>query len=307
MSVTKAIIITADDLGRWPEVNDAVMAGYDAGVVSSASLRVSCPSSHSAVVSAAQRPGLGVGLHLVLCNGPATLPRKHIPDLVDSNGRFVSKPLEAAWLYRKRAGLREELKNEIRAQIEKFLSSGLFLSHVSSAYSLHLHPTVIAILKELAEQYPISAIRKPCASIWRSGRQYAAPTWRRPFETHLMRPVMSWGKARSRVFIGPDRVEPLVPSRPATEFEVVDRINSARHGVTEFVCYPGSLSARYDGFGEEAVVTSRTVQSAIQETDAELISYRDLAEGTDLASISTTVDSREVPRPTGEELGAPAP
>ncbi len=106
----RAVIITADDFGLLPEVNDAVLEGYDNGVVSSAGLRVTSTASASAVVSASLRPGLGVGLHLVLCEGQATLPRRHISNLVNSAGRFVERPLEAAWLYRRRGGLRNELK-----------------------------------------------------------------------------------------------------------------------------------------------------------------------------------------------------
>jgi predicted glycoside hydrolase/deacetylase ChbG (UPF0249 family) len=279
VSRKKRVIITADDLGRWPEVNDAVMAGYDAGVVTSAGLRVSAPASHSAMVSAAMRPGLGVGLHLVLCKGTSTMPRKHVPNLVDSAGNFVGRPLEAAWLYRRGAGLRRELRVEIRGQIEKFLASGLFLSHISASYNLHLHPTVLSILKELAGDYPISAIRKPCRELWRWSQRYARPGWERTLETKMMLPVLAWGRARSGIFLGPDRVIPLGAERPVTEDAVAARLASVRRGVTELVCYPGSLSSRYDGSGDEAVITSKTVKATVEAAGIELISYRDIAEG----------------------------
>jgi predicted glycoside hydrolase/deacetylase ChbG (UPF0249 family) len=255
------------------------MAGYDAGIITGAGLRVSAPASHSAMVSAGMRPAMGVGLHLVLCGGVATMPRKHVSNLVDNAGNFCSRPLEAGWLYRRRGGLRDELRIEIQAQIEKFLASGLFLSHISAPYNLHLHPTVLSILKELASQYPISAIRKPCKVLWNWSQQHARPGWQRKAETRLMRPVIGWGKMRARMFVGPDRVEPLSPGRPVTEHEVADRLTNPPSGVTEYVCYPGSLAARYDGVGEEAVITSKTVRAAVEAADYELISYRDLAEG----------------------------
>ena len=276
----KAVIITADDLGLWPEVNDAVMAGYDSGVISSAGLRVSAAASHAAMVSASMRPGLGVGLQLVLCDGQSTLPRKHIPNLVDNAGYFIQRPLEAAWQYRRRGPHRDELAAEIRAQIEKFLAAGLYLSHVSGAHQMHLHPTVIGILCDLASDYPISAIRKPCRELWRASRRYVAPGWQRSVETLLMTRVIKKGARRARMFVGPDRVEPLSTERPTTEHEVARRIREARTGITELVCHPGSLAARYDGVGDAAVVTSQTVRGALAETGVEFISYRDLAEGT---------------------------
>ena len=276
----RCIIITADDLGLWPEINDAVMAGYDAGIVTSAGLRVTGRESHSAMVSASMRPGLGVGLHLVLCDGPAVLSHRHIPNLVDTSGYFVERPLEAAWMYRKRSGLREELKAEIRAQVEKFLSSGLFLSHVSGHYNLHLHPTVLSILKELAADYPISTLRKPCAPLLASYQNAAVPHWERVAERVLLRPVLGWGRVRSGLFPGADRVELLSPERPITEHGVARRIATVKSGVTEFVCHPGSLARQYDGIGEGAVVTSATVRNAILQAGVEPISYRDIAEGT---------------------------
>jgi predicted glycoside hydrolase/deacetylase ChbG (UPF0249 family) len=255
------------------------MAGYDAGVLTSASLRVSAPASHSAVVSAGMRPGLGVGLHLVLCAGQATLPHRHIPNLVDSSNQFVSRPLEAAWIYRRRGGVREELKAEIRAQIEKFLSGGLFLTHVSGAYNLHLHPTVMSILKELAADYTISAVRKPCGAIVRHTQRYSMPAWQRRAERALMRPMLAWGRVRSGMFLGPTRVIPLSPGRPVTEHEIATRLLAARRGVTEFVCHPGSFYARYDGGGEAAIMTSATVRAALADGRVTPVSYRDIAEG----------------------------
>jgi predicted glycoside hydrolase/deacetylase ChbG (UPF0249 family) len=256
------------------------MAGYDAGIVTSAGLRVSAQASHSAMVSACMRPGLGVGLHLVLCKGRSTVPRKHIRNLVDKAGNFVSRPLEAAWLYRRGGGLRAELEIEIRGQIEKFLASGLFLSHISAAYNLHLHPTVLSILKGLAGDYPISAMRKPCGRLWLWSQRYGSTGWERTFEKRLMLPVLGWGRLRSGAFLGPDRVKPLSPERPVTEDAVAARLASVGSGVTEFVCYPGSLAARYDGVGEEAVVTSKSVRAAVESAGIELVSYRDIAEGT---------------------------
>ena len=60
---------------------------------------------------------------------------------------------------------------------------------------------------------------------------------------------------------------------------MAERLTNVRPGVTEFVCYPGSLAARYDGAGEEAVITSKTVRAAVEAADYDLISYRDIAEG----------------------------
>lgn len=273
------LILTADDFGLWPEVNDAVIAGYESGVISSASLRVSATASHSAAVAARIRPGLAVGLQLVLCDGNSTLPRRHIRDLVDSTGRFVQRPLEAAWLYRNRGGLRDQLKSEIRAQIEKFLATGLYLSFVSGHYNFHLHPTVLAVLKELKEDYPIYSLRRPCTRLVAYEKRSVAAGFEARVESALMGSMVRYGGWRAKGgFVTPDRVDVLCPSRPATEDAVAARFGKLSGGVTELVCRPGSLLPQFDGVAEAAVVTSRRVRDALTASGVELISYRTLFE-----------------------------
>jgi hypothetical protein len=99
-------------------------------------------------------------------------------------------------------------------------------------------------------------------------------------ERVLIRPVLAKGNRRSTAFLGPDRVELLFPTRPVTEHDVAQRLRSVREGLTEFICHPGSLGAQFDGAGEQAVVTSRTVREAIAAAGVEVTSYRELAEGT---------------------------
>ena len=43
--------------------------------------------------------------------------------------------------------------------------------------------------------------------------------------------------------------------------------------------------ARYDGTGELAAVTSATVRAAINDAGYEVVSYRDIAEGTELGRL----------------------
>ena len=56
---------------------------------------------------------------------------------------------------------RQELRQEIRAQLEKYRSTGLPLSHVDGHLHLHIHPVVLRILVELAQEFDIKVIRLP--------------------------------------------------------------------------------------------------------------------------------------------------
>ena len=93
-----------------------------------------------AVRRARELPQLRVGLHLVLADGFAVLPREQIPDLVDEQGRFG----DGMWLdgvrYFALPSLRRQLEAEIRAQFAAFARTGLVLDHVNAHKHFHLAP-----------------------------------------------------------------------------------------------------------------------------------------------------------------------
>src|SRR6202795_994480 len=84
----RALIVNADDFGLHTRVNEAVERAHRNGVLSSASLMVAGDAAADAVDRARRLPTLRVGLHIVLADGRATLPRSDIPQLVDDQGRF---------------------------------------------------------------------------------------------------------------------------------------------------------------------------------------------------------------------------
>src|SRR3954467_3263603 len=80
---TRSLIVTADDFGMAPEVNEAVEEAHRRGVLTSASLVVTGAAAPDAVARARRMPGLGIGLHLALVSAPAALDPAEIPALID--------------------------------------------------------------------------------------------------------------------------------------------------------------------------------------------------------------------------------
>ncbi|MBD2195045.1 MULTISPECIES: hopanoid biosynthesis-associated protein HpnK [Calothrix] len=154
-------IINADDFGFSAGVNQAIIQAHEQGVLTSTSLMVTGDAAADAIAWARDRPSLAVGLHLVLVCGRSVLPPSQIPHLVDSQGNFSHSPLVAGLRYQFHPAAREELRQEIRAQLEKFRQSGLPLSHVDGHLHLHVHPVILRILVELAPEFNIQVIRLP--------------------------------------------------------------------------------------------------------------------------------------------------
>jgi hopanoid biosynthesis associated protein HpnK len=123
-----------------------------------------------AVQVAKENPKLGVGLHITLLHGHSALPHEAIPGLVNRCGEFSNSPAGAGMKYYFNKGLREQLRAEIRAQFEKFHSTGLKLDHLNGHLHLHLHPVIFKILMDDTDQFGIRHLRLTRDCLTRSRR-----------------------------------------------------------------------------------------------------------------------------------------
>jgi hopanoid biosynthesis associated protein HpnK len=157
----RRVIFSADDFGLSDQVNEAVERAHRDGALTSASLMVAGPAAADAVRRAHALPSLRVGLHVVVIEGPAVLPRNEIPDLVDADGQFSSDQLGLGVAYFFRPRVRRQLAAEIRAQFAAFAATGLTLDHANAHKHMHLHPTVGRMMIDTGREFGLRAIRVP--------------------------------------------------------------------------------------------------------------------------------------------------
>ncbi len=169
----RRLIVNADDFGRSPSINQAVVRAHREGILTTASLMVNEPGFDEAVKLARENPKLGVGLHLTLLMGHSALPPEKIPGLVNARGEFSNSPVGVGMSYFFKRSLREQLRAEIHAQFEKFHATGLPLDHVNGHLHLHLHPVIFKILMEDAGQLGIQRMRLTRDCLARSRRMDA--------------------------------------------------------------------------------------------------------------------------------------
>jgi chitin disaccharide deacetylase len=157
----RALIITADDFGLHPRVNEAVERAHCEGVLTAASLMIAAPAAQDAVERARRLPDLRVGLHIVLADGSAVLPHEAIPALVDAHGRFGDAMARDGVRFFFLPHVRRQLAREIRAQFEAFAATGLPLDHVNTHKHFHLHPTVLSLILSIGREFGMRAMRLP--------------------------------------------------------------------------------------------------------------------------------------------------
>ena len=157
----KRLIVTADDFGRCLPINEAVEDAHKNGILTGASLMVGGDAAEDAVARAKALPELAVGLHVTLVDGKPVLPPERIPNLLNEEGRFRSDVAKLGTRIFFDRGVQLQVRAEMRAQFELYRDFGLPLDHVDSHHHYHLHPTVYAVMLDLAVEFGAPAVRIP--------------------------------------------------------------------------------------------------------------------------------------------------
>jgi len=283
----RALIFSVDDFGLSSGVNRAVVQAHQQGLLTNASLMVNGAAFEEAVELARDCPQLGVGLHLVLLQGRAALPQREIPGLVDGEGYFSDGPVTTGIRYFFARALHPQLEREVRAQLEKFLATGLPLSHVDGHLNIHMHPTVLAVLLRLAPQYGIRALRLPSEPLWVSLHADHSAWPRKVLEAIVFRALCRYARRRLDLqgLVYPDHLFGLHHSGHITEPYLLAVLEQLPQGVTEIYTHAAYLDdearrwrpADYEPEHELAALLSPRVAQRIRELGIVVTNYRELA------------------------------
>jgi hopanoid biosynthesis associated protein HpnK len=276
----KRLVVTADDFGAAPEVNEAVERAYREGALTAASLMVAGAAAADAVARAKAMPGLRVGLHLVLVGERPALPSSAIPDLVDGRGRLRADMARAGAAMAFRPRVRRQLEAEIRAQFEAFRATGLVLDHVNAHKHFHLHPTICSLMISVGREFGMRAARAPCEP--RLPQEAAAPRTRmesaiaRPFALALRR------RLRAKGILVPDAVFGLAWSGAMTAPRLRAILKALPEGLSEIYMHPAT--GPYEGsapgyrYAEELMaLTDPSVLELVNGAEARRGGFADFA------------------------------
>lgn len=275
----RRLILTADDFGLAVPVNEAVEEAHCRGVLTCASLMATAPASADAIERARRLPSLGVGLHIVLVRGKPLLAPEKVPGLVNRRGRFSQNLFAAGVRYFFSPRARAQLEAEIRAQFDRFASTGLELDHVNAHCHMHLHPTVLDLILKVGRPFGLRAVRVP--------EDPAGPRWLRLWIRRMRRKLRQAGVHTNDFLLG------LRHSGAMDTATVLRLLKRLPDGVTELYFHPaaGPFSGAQPGYryqDELEALLSRELREAIEAAGAQRISYRDLT-GTGLEAGDTSI------------------
>jgi predicted glycoside hydrolase/deacetylase ChbG (UPF0249 family) len=247
----KNLIVNADDLGWTEGVNRGIVEAFNHGIVTSTSLLANGAAFTGGVEAARSAPGLGVGVHLNLTDGPPVADRQAVASLLNSAGEFAGSP-ESLLLRRARRGLPlTEVETEWNAQIHKIRKAGISPTHLDGHKHVHMLPGLFEVALKLAKRHQIGAIR---VSLEASSLRAALSSGSRKNSGMIMKQGV---QARGLKLLARDAREQaertgistadhfcgIAQTGELTREGVMQFMKSLPDGTTELICHPGYADA----------------------------------------------------------------
>jgi hopanoid biosynthesis associated protein HpnK len=277
---SRKLIINADDFGLSTAVNQAVIRGWQDGILTSASLMVTGAAFDEAVELARQNPGLQVGLHLTLVQGRSALEHRGFPALTDREGNFPADPVMAGMRMFFLKALHQQLRSEITAQLERFAATDLPLSHIDGHLNIHMHPTVFDILCPLMPKYGIDTFRLSSERLANELRIAANRRLGKAIDAFIFGRLANRCRkelALRRIGFATE-VKGLLNSGNITEAYLLKALDTLQEGVTELYLHPATadnpLLPEYQLTAELAALLSAPVKEKIALRGITLCNYR---------------------------------
>jgi predicted glycoside hydrolase/deacetylase ChbG (UPF0249 family) len=247
----KNLIVNADDLGWTEGVNRGILEAFHHGIVTSASLLANGAAFAHAVDAARSAPGLGVGVHLNLSDGPPVTSRKTVTSLLNTNGEFAGGP-ESLLFRRARGGLvLAEVESEWDAQIQKVRDAGIAPTHLDGHKHVHMLPGLFEIALRLAKRHDVGAIRVSLeesslrAALSAGAKQNAAVVMKQGVQARGLKLLARDAREQAeRAGISTaDYFCGIAQTGELTREGLEQFVKSLPEGTTELVCHPGYADA----------------------------------------------------------------
>jgi predicted glycoside hydrolase/deacetylase ChbG (UPF0249 family) len=272
------LVVNADGFGASAAVCRGVLAAHRQGIVTSTSIVGNCADPAGLKALLDEAPGLGVGVHLTLVDGPSVAAPNAVRSLVGPDGRFPAQPSEVLLSWAKGAMRADDVEREFDAQVARLADCGLRIDHLNTGFHLGFLPAIGRTVEAVARRHGIPGIRmaieKPTLA-WVVEAQRGAMAaalgglaWltRRKLGT-LRHGPRTWG---------------FVESGRLDEIRILEIVGRLDPGIHELICHPAEaegpppLRDARDPARELEALTSPLVREAIAHKGVRLCRWADL-------------------------------
>lgn len=224
------IIVNADDCGRSEMVDAAIEECIQSGCITSTTVMANMDDFEGAVgLYNTYKDHISFGCHLNLTQGQPLLNSQILQDIgfttvsdkgiVELNGMHLrnSKITKSA---------KVAIYEELDAQIQKVLDSGIAISHIDSHHHIHNGISILPIVVKVAKKYNINKIR-----ILRNYLPFSYSLWaRKAWRVYL--DCLYYGVKTTKWFSSPNEFYRLTKSMQVIK----------KNTTIELMCHPGGNS-----------------------------------------------------------------
>ncbi|MCI0588789.1 MAG: ChbG/HpnK family deacetylase [Planctomycetes bacterium] len=232
-----SVILSGDDFGLAPAINEGIALAHAQGCLTSASLSVAGPAAEDAAARARSLPSLGVGLHLTLVAERPVSRAADVPTLVGRDGRFPASAAAFALRWLSRRIRPEEVRREVRAQLGRARELRLSLTHLDSHQHVHVLPGLFGIVLEEMRRAGLRRLRIPLETA-----RWPEAGWGRRAQRGVLN---AFARRAARLaldsgFSFPDRFVGFLGAGRVDGDGLLARIQGLEDGVTEIGLHPAA-------------------------------------------------------------------
>ena len=293
----RQLIVNADDLGLTAGVNRAIAETHAGGVVTSTTLMATGAAFSDAVERVKAAPELSVGCHVVIVDGAPLSDPAAIDTLLAIRSaepeRFYSKLSNVASRAVFGGFDRDQLVEEITAQIRKLQSSGITVTHLDTHKHTHIFPGILWAVVRAARICGVPAIRNPFVPLRAMATRILRQKPGLLKRYGQVRALRSFGsqfqaKMRRAGLRTPDGTVGVVETGSIDASLLQHSLLNLPDGTWELVCHPGYddadlrtartrlLASREE---ERRILVSPELKVFLRQQGIQLISYRQFVAG----------------------------
>jgi predicted glycoside hydrolase/deacetylase ChbG (UPF0249 family) len=157
--MTIQLLVTCDDCGLSEGINLTVARLHEQGLATCASLMTNFPAVPHALDLFRQYPALELGVHLNLSDGYPLSSLGPNSELTRADGQFRDRYMLFARGVFPSEGMMEQIRMELRAQIDVLCQAGIRPAHLTTHCHFHVLPALRELVYDLAEEYGVIWVR----------------------------------------------------------------------------------------------------------------------------------------------------
>jgi len=287
ISGEKYLIVNGDDLCLDDKTDQAIITAYKNGILTSTSAFINLPGSVEKLKRIHnENPDLPIGLHLNLTFGKSVLNKDQVQGLLDNNGNFYDidniLPHLADMSF-------NEVRAELNAQVELFISTGIPVDHLDSHHHIvALFTPFFQIVRELAIKYnlpvrnpvPISIYNSIKLNVQGGGKSASLRKLILFGIAHPFKSIPLMSKIGPEAFIEQERIMKTTGIKSpdwfidcfygnATYECFISILSQLPDGVSEIMCHPGISN-------DLIILSNKTIHKDLDSLNIKLVNYKHL-------------------------------